>query len=194
MSCFNPLFRLFLPLKQQITGSLVYGSCTALKNTIFYCPEPSITQKNTVKKQDFSYKKMPKNCRLSFCLNLILTQQTSIFIIKFEHFRAYLELCKKIAMSGNPAGTCRLWVGKIFPSGLEDQKRAGSKNFWRNLGKGLGPLSGHPRKFLIHAQSWLKSAGDFPLNRKIKCPKKPPLGSKRVFFKSGYLGVMYCPP
>ena len=114
LSCFNPLFRLFLPLKQQITGRLVYGSCIALKNTIFQCPEPSITQKNTVKKQDFSYKKMPENCRLSFCPNLILTQQTSIFIIKFEHFRAYLELCKKIAMLGNPAGTCRLWVVKIF--------------------------------------------------------------------------------
>ena len=114
LSSFNPLFRLFLCLKLQIKEILVYGTCKALKNTIFWCPEPSITQKNTVKKQDFSYKKMPENCRLSFRPNLILTQQTSIFIIKFEHFRAYLELFKKIAMSGNPAGTCRLWVGKIF--------------------------------------------------------------------------------
>ena len=83
---------------------------------------------------------------------------------------------------------------KKLPSGLEDQKRAGSKNFWCNLGKALGPPSGHPRKFLIHAQSWLKSAVDFPLNRNFRCPKRPPLGSKRVFFKLGYLGVRYCPP
>ena len=83
---------------------------------------------------------------------------------------------------------------KKLPSGLEDQKRAGSKNFWCNLGKALGPPSGHPRKFLIHAQSWLKPAVDFPLNRNFRCPKRPPLGSERVFFKLGYLGVRYCPP
>ena len=85
-------------------------------------------------------------------------------------------------------GPKKLW------GALEDQKRAGSKNFWCNLGKALGPPSGHPRKFLIHAQSWLKSAVQFPLNRNFTYPKLPPLRAKRVFFISGYLRVMYCPP
>ena len=35
LSSFNPLFRLFLPLKEQTTGSLVSGSCVGLNNTIF---------------------------------------------------------------------------------------------------------------------------------------------------------------
>ena len=57
---------------------------------------------------------MPKNCRLSFHQNLILTQQTSIPIIKFEVLGAYEEDSVKIAMWGNPAGTCRFGVLKIF--------------------------------------------------------------------------------
>ena len=85
-------------------------------------------------------------------------------------------------------GPKKLW------GALEDQKRARSKNFWCNLGKALGPPSAHPRNFLIHAQSWLKSAVQFPLNRNFTSPKLPPLGAKRVFLISGYLGVMYCPP
>ena len=50
--------------------------------------------------------KMPNFCRLSFHPNLIVTQQTSIFIIKFRLFCAYFELFKKIAMSGSSARTC----------------------------------------------------------------------------------------
>ena len=57
---------------------------------------------------------MPKKCRLSFQPNLILTQQTSIPIIKFEVLGAYEEVSVKIAMWGNPAGTCRIKVLKIF--------------------------------------------------------------------------------
>ena len=62
--------------------------------------------KNTMKIGGFSLKKMPKNCRLSLQPNLILAHQTSIFIIKYEVLGPYEEAIKKIAMCGNPAGTC----------------------------------------------------------------------------------------
>ena len=137
---------------------------------------------------------MPKNCRLSFHQNLILTQQTSIPIMKFEVLWAYEEVSAKIAMWGNPMGTCQKGVLKNFQVAWRIRKGPDPKIFgviWERL---WAPSSGHPRKFLIHAQSWLKPAVDFPLNRNFRCPKRPPLGSERVFFKLGYLGVRYCPP
>ena len=137
---------------------------------------------------------MPKNCWLSFHPNLILAHQTSIFIIKYEVLGPYEEAIKKIAMCGNPAGTCWNGLQKNFGGPWRIKKRARSKNFWLDLVKALGPLSGHQSKFSNYAQSWLKSDAQFSLHRNFMGPKKPPLVPKRVFFRSGYLGVMYCPP
>ena len=97
-------------------------------------------------------KKMPKNCRLSFQPKLILAHPTSIFIIKYEVLGPYEENSKKIATWGNPMGTCQNHLVKTLWRALEDQKRAGSKNFWLDLVKALGPLSGHQSKFSNHAE------------------------------------------
>ena len=109
----SPFGGVFLP-QTLCNRKLVFRAMYNFKNYKFGVPRHHDKSSNSNKIGQNSLKKMPENCRLSFCPNLILTQQTSIFIIKFEHFRAYLELCKKIAMLGNPAGTCRLWVVKIF--------------------------------------------------------------------------------
>ena len=77
---------------------------------------------------------------------------------------------------------------------LADLEMAGSKNFWHNLGKAFGPLQAIQENFWFMLNHGWKSAVQYPLNRKIKSPKMPPLGLKRVFFISGYLRVMYCPP
>ena len=45
LSCFNPPIQPFLCLKQQIKGSLIYGSCLDLKNTNLYCPGALQTSK-----------------------------------------------------------------------------------------------------------------------------------------------------
>ena len=105
---------------------------------------------------------------------------------KIDDFLAYWEPSKRFLCAAAPRGHAENLSKKI--QGVpEDKKRAGSKNFWRNLGKALGPLSGHPRKILIHAQLWLKSAAHYPLNRKIKSPKMPPSGSRGFF---SYLGIL----
>ena len=73
----------------------------------FWVPWHLQSSRNRMKIGHFSWKKMPKNCRLSFHPNLIVTQQTNIFIIKFGLFCAYFELFKKIAMCANPTGPCQ---------------------------------------------------------------------------------------
>ena len=54
----------------------------------------------------FSLKKMPEKRRLSFQPNLILAHPTSSFITKYEVLGPFEEASKKIAMLGNPVGTC----------------------------------------------------------------------------------------
>ena len=103
------------------------------------------------------------------------------------------RLAKKSLCGETPREHAETSCKKLWRA-LEDQKRAGSKNFWLDLVKALGPLSGHQSKFSNYAQSWLKSDAQFSLHRNFMGPKKPPLVPKRVFFRSGYLGVMYCPP
>ena len=73
-------------------------------------------------------------------------------------------------------GPKKLW------GALEDQIRAGSKNVWVDLGNVLVPPWGHPSKFFIHAQSWLKSAVHFPLNRNFRSPKRPPPHAQEGIF------------
>ena len=79
---------------------------------------------------------MPKNCRLSFHQNLILTQQTSILVIKFEVLGAYEEVSAKIAMWGNPTGTCQKGVLKNFQVAWRIRKGPDPKIFgviWERL-------------------------------------------------------------
>ena len=73
-------------------------------------------------------------------------------------------------------------------------KKGRIKKLLARFGKGFRPPSGHQSKFSNYAQSWLKSDAQLSLHRNFMGPKKPPLVPKRVFFRSGYLGVMYCPP
>ena len=85
---------------------------------------------------DFLFQKMPKNCRLSFHQNLILTQQTNILIIKFEVLGAYEEVSAKIAMWGNPMGTCQKGVLKNFQVAWRIRKGPDPKIFgviWERL-------------------------------------------------------------
>ena len=137
---------------------------------------------------------MPKNCRLSFHQNLILTQQTSIPIMKFEVLWAYEEVSAKIAMWGNPMGTCQKGVLKNFQVAWRIRKGPDPKIFgviWERL---WAPLQATQENFWFMLNHGLNQLLIFPLIEISGAPKGPPLGSKRVFFKLGYLGVLYCPP
>ena len=72
--------------------------------------------------------------------------------------------------------------------GLEDQKRARSKNFWLDLGNVLVPRLGHSSKTFIHAQSLLKSSDQFPLDRNLRSPKPPPWAQEGIFHLRVSLG------
>ena len=124
---------------------------------------------------------MPKNCRLSFHQNLILTQQTSIPIMKFEVLWAYEEVSAKIAMWGNPMGTCQKGVLKNFQVAWRIRKGPDPKIFgviWERL---WAPLQATQENFWFMLNHGWKSAVQYPLNRKIKSPKCPPLGSRGFF-------------
>ena len=109
----SPFWGIFPPLT-VCNRKLVLWVLYNFKNHKFWVPRHHDKSSNSHKIGQNSLKKMPKNCRLSFHPKLILTQQNSIPIIKFEVLGAYEEVSAKIAMWGSPLGTCWKWVGKNF--------------------------------------------------------------------------------
>ena len=131
---------------------------------------------------------MPKNCRLSFHQNLILTQQTSIPIMKFEVLWAYEEVSAKIAMWGNPMGTCQKGVLKNFQVAWRIRKGPDPKIFgviWERL---WAPLQATQENFWFMLNHGLNQLLIFPLIEISGAPKGPPSGPRGFFSSWGILG------
>ena len=131
---------------------------------------------------------MPKNCGLSFHPNLILTQQTSILIIKFEVLGAYEEVSTKIAMWGNPMGTCQKGVLKNFQVAWRIRKGPDPKIFgviWERL---WAPLQATQENFWFMLNHGLNQLLIFPLIEISGAPKGPPSGPRGFFSSQGIFG------
>ena len=131
---------------------------------------------------------MPKNCRLSFHQNLILTQQTSIPIMKFEVLWAYEEVSAKIAMWGNPMGTCQKGVLKNFQVAWRIRKGPDPKIFGVIWERVWAPLQATQENFWFMLNHGLNQLLIFPLIEISGAPKGPPSGPGGFFSSWGILG------
>ena len=130
---------------------------------------------------DFLFQKMPKNCRLSFHQNLILTQQTSIPIMKFEVLWAYEEVSAKIAMWGDPEGPCWIGVLKNFRVAWRIREGPNPKTFGVIWERVWAPLQATQENFWFMLNHGLNQLLIFPLIEISGAPKGPPRVHKGFF-------------